>query len=364
MVLGLAASVAAAEVKIGVVEELTGAVATYGRHSVNGMKLAVDEVNAKGGIKGLGKIQLVVEDNKSDAAESVNAYNKLITRDRVVALIGPATSTNTLAAAPVAQQAGIPVITPSGTSEKVTEVGSYIFRACFIDPFQGYVMANFAYKDRKFRRVAVMPEVTSDYAMGLAANFKSRFTKLGGKIVAEEKWSSGDQDFSAQLTKVKQAKPDALYIGSYYADVAQISRQARQIGLNVPVLGGDGYDSPDLFKLGKSAVVGHYFTNHYSPGSTSKVSQAFLKAYKAKYNEEPDAFAALGYDSAKLILHALAKAKKADPKAVRDALAATKKFSGVTGTITFDAKRNPVKSAVILQVQKDGSTKFVKQIEP
>lgn len=174
LLFGVAGVAAAATVKIGVVEELTGGVATYGQHSLNGMKLAVDEVNAKGGIKGLGKIQLVIEDNKSDAAETVNAYNKLITRDRVVALIGPATSTNTLAAGPIAQRAGIPVITPSGTAVKVTDVGNYIFRACFIDPFQGYVMANFAYKDKKFRRVALLPEITSDYAMGRESHQLSR----------------------------------------------------------------------------------------------------------------------------------------------------------------------------------------------
>lgn len=365
LVLGLAGVVSAAgTVKIGVVEELTGAVATFGQHSLNGMKLAVDEINAQGGVKGVGKVELVVEDNKSDAAESRNAYNKLITRDKVVAIIGPATSTNTLAAAPVAQQSGIPVVTPSGTNEKVTDVGDYIFRACFIDPFQGYVMANFAYKDLKLRKIAVMPEITSDYAMGLVNNFKTQFAKLGGKIVAEEKWSTGDQDFSAQLTKIKAANPDAIYVGSYYGDVALLSRQSRQLGMKVPFLGGDGFDSPKLFELGGSSVVGHYFTNHYSPDSPSKEAKAFLAAYKAKFNEDPDAFAALGYDSAKLILNALAKAKKADPKALRDALAKTKGFKGVTGNITFDAKRNPVKSAVILQVQKDGSTKFVKQVEP
>ncbi|MGE5507075.1 MAG: ABC transporter substrate-binding protein [Chitinophagales bacterium] len=361
---GSAFAVAAAEVKLGVVEELTGAVATYGQNTVKGIKLAVEEVNAQGGVKGLGKVTLLVEDNKSDAAETVNAFNKLITRDKVLAIIGAATSGNTLAAAPVAQQAGIPVITPSGTNERVTEAGDYIFRACFIDPFQGLVMANFAYKELKLRKVALMPEITSDYAMGLTKTFREQFVKLGGKIVAEEKWSSGDQDFSAQLTKIRAANPDAVYAGSYYGDVAMISRQARQLGLTVPFLGGDGYDSPKLFELGQAAVVGHYFTNHYSAESPTTVAKAFLKAYRAKYNEEPDSFAALGYDSAKLMLAAMAKAKKADPKAIRDALAATKGFVGVTGKFSFDAKRNPVKSAVILQVQKDGSTKFVKQVEP
>lgn len=364
LVLGVVGLASAAEVKLGVVEELTGPVATFGQHTVNGIKLAVETVNAKGGVKGVGKVALVIEDNKSDAAETANAFNKLITRDRVVGIIGAATSTNTLAAAPIAQRAGIPVITPSGTADKVTTVGDYIFRACFYDSLQGFVMANFAYNDLKLRRVAVMPEITSDYAMGLVATFRQQFTKLGGKIVADEKWSTGDQDFSAQLTKIKAAKPEAIYVGSYYADVAQISRQARQLGIDVPFLGGDGYDSPDLFKLGQSAVVGHYFTNHYSPDAPSKTAAAFLKAYKDKYHEDPDAFAALGYDSVMLFVSAIERAKKAEPKAIRDALAKTKSFKGVTGTISFDDKRNPMKALVVLRVEKDGNTRFIKQVEP
>ncbi len=364
--LAMAASgtVLAADVKLGAVLELTGPVATFGQSILNEVKMAIEEVNAKGGIKGVGKIDLVVEDTKSDATECTNAYNKVITRDKVVGIIGPATSTSTLAAGPLAQRAGVSVITPSGTNERVTEVGDYIFRACFIDPFQGYVMANFAYNNLKLRKVALMPEITSDYAMGLVENFRKRFTQLGGKVVADEKWSSGDQDFSAQLTKIKAANPDAIYAGSYYGDIAVISRQARQLGINVPLLGGDGFDSPKLFELGGSSVVGHYFSNHYSPYDTNKLTQTFVKAYKDKYGAVPDAFAALGYDSAKLFIDAITRAKNADPKAIRDALAQTKGFKGVTGTISFDAKRNPVKSLVILQVQSDGSTKFVAKVEP
>ncbi|MGE5507074.1 MAG: ABC transporter substrate-binding protein [Chitinophagales bacterium] len=362
--LGSLSVLAAGTVKIGVVYEQTGAVASFGQSAVNATKMLVDDLNAKGGIKGLGKIELVIEDNKSDAAESANAYNKLIYKDKVVAILGPITSTNTLAAAPIAQQAGIPIITPTATNEKVTLVGNYIFRACFIDPFQGKVGAVFAAKDLKLKRVAVMPETTSDYAMGLVKNFKENFEKLGGKIVAEEKWSSGDQDFSAQLTKIKAANPEAIYVGSYYADIAQISRQARQIGLNVPLIGGDGFDSPDLFKLGGEAVVGHYFTNHYSPDASDKVVQDFVKAYKARYKEVPDALAALGYDAAALMFDAIRRAGKADPKAIRDALAKTKGFKAVSGSISFDENRNPVKAAVILQVQKDGTYKFVKTVQP
>jgi branched-chain amino acid transport system substrate-binding protein len=243
-------------------------------------------------------------------------------------------------------------------------VGDYIFRACFIDPFQGRVMAVFAAKDLKFKRVAVMPETTSDYAMGLCKNFRENFEKLGGKVVAEEKWSSGDQDFSAQLTKIKATGPEAIYVGSYYADIAQISRQARQIGLNVPLIGGDGFDSPELYKLGGEAVAGHYFTNHYSPDAKDKVVQDFVGAYQKKYGKVPDALAALGYDAASLMFDAIRRAGKADPKAIRDALAKTKGFKGVSGSVSFDEYRNPVKAAVILQVQKDGSFKFVKTVQP
>ncbi|MDI6870063.1 MAG: ABC transporter substrate-binding protein [Bacillota bacterium] len=361
---GLSALAAEKVVKVGVVYEQTGNVATFGQSAVNATKMAAEEINAKGGIKGVGRIELVIEDNKSDAAESANAYNKLIFKDKVVGILGPVTSTNTLAAGPIAQQAGIPVITPTSTNPRVTQVGDYIFRACFIDPFQGRVMAVFAAKELKFKRVAVMPEVTSDYAMGLCQFFKENFEKLGGKVVAEEKFSTGDQDFSAQLTKIKATNPDAIYVGSYYNDVALISRQARQLGINVPLIGGDGFDSPKLFEIGKEAVVGHYFTNHYSPDDQDPVTQKFVKAYKAKYGQTPDALAALGYDAANLLFDAIRRAGKADPKAIRDALAKTKGFKGVSGSITFDENRNPVKAAVILQVQKDGSQKFVKKVQP
>jgi branched-chain amino acid transport system substrate-binding protein len=366
----LATTAVSANVKVGLVYEQTGAVATFGQSAVKATQLLVEQINAKGGIKGVGKIDLVIEDNKSDANETTNAYNKLIERDKVVAILGPVTSTNSLAAAPIAQRAGIPVITPTATNEKVTEVGDYVFRACFIDPFQGSVMATFAAKQLKYKKVAVMPEVTSDYAMGLVKNFKINFEKLGGKVVAEEKFSTGDQDFSAQLTKIKAANPEAIYVGSYYSDVALISRQARQLGIKAPLLGGDGFDSTKLFELGQSAVVGHYFTNHYAVDDVDPVTQAFVKAYDAKYGAKPDALAALGYDAANLLFDAIGRAKKADPKAIRDALALTKKFKGVSGTISFDPKapggaaRNPIKAAVILQVQADGSFKFVKKVEP
>jgi branched-chain amino acid transport system substrate-binding protein len=361
---GVSALAADKVVKVGVVYEQTGNVATFGQSAVNATRMLVEEINAKGGIKGVGKLELVIEDNKSDAAESANAYNKVIFKDKVVGILGPVTSTNTLAAAPIAQQAGVPVITPTATNPRVTQVGDYIFRACFIDPFQGRVMAVFAAKELKYKRVAVMPEVTSDYAMGLVQFFKENFEKLGGKIVAEEKWSTGDQDFSAQLTKIKATNPDAIYVGSYYNDVALISRQARQLGLKVPLIGGDGFDSDKLFEIGKDTVVGHYFTNHYSKDDQDPVTQKFVKAYAAKYGSAPDALAALGYDAAGLLFDAIARAGKADPKAIREALAKTKDYKGVSGSITFDENRNPVKAAVILQVQKDGSFKFVKKVQP
>lgn len=362
--LGGLPALAAGTVKVGAVYEMSGNVATFGQSAVNATKMLVDQINAKGGIKGVGKIELLIEDNKSDAAESANAFNKLVFKDKVVGILGPVTSTNTLAAAPIAQQAGIPIITPTATAERVTQVGDYVFRACFIDPFQGKVMAVFAAKQLKYKKVAVMPEITSDYAMGLVKNFKENFEKLGGKIVAEEKWSTGDQDFSAQLTKIKAKSPDAIYVGSYYNDVALISRQARQLGIKVPLIGGDGFDSAKLFEIGKEAVAGHYFTNHYSKDDKDPLTQRFVKDYTARYGAPPDALAALGYDAAGLMFDAIRRAGKADPKAIRDALAKTKGYKGVSGSITYDANRNPVKAAVILQVQKDGSFKFVKKVQP
>jgi branched-chain amino acid transport system substrate-binding protein len=351
-------ALAADEIKIGAVVPLSGSVATYGQSVNTGIKMALDEFNAAGGIKGK-KVSLIVADDKGDPSEATNAFNKLIVNDKVTAIIGAVTSGNSQAAAPIAQSMKIPMISPSSTNEKVTQVGDYIFRVCFIDPYQGEVMAQFASKKLKLKKIATLVAVTGDYSIGLNKYFTKTFKSLGGTITTEQSYSEGDQDFNAQLTKIKASKPQAIYIPGYYTDVALIARQARQLGITVPILGGDGYDSPKFHELGGDAVAGSYFTNHYSPNDTTATAAGFIKKYQAKYKTLPDAFTALGYDAAKLLLNTVKKVGKADPKAIRDTLAKTKKWEGVTGTLSFDNNRNPIKTLVILKQEKDGKTTFV-----
>jgi len=335
---------AAGTIRIGAIFPITGPLATFGTSCANGAKMAIEEVNLRGGVLG-SKIELLIEDDQYKPEEAANAAKKLIERDKVVALIAEVTSSVTLVVAPIAQQSKIVLLTPTATNPKVTQVGDYIFRACFIDDFQGEVMANFVYKNLKLKTAAILTAVTSDYSKGLAQFFKQKFTALGGKIVAEESYSEGDSDFRAQLTKIKSAKPDFVYVPGYYADVGPILLQARELGITVPFGGGDGWDSPVLLQTAGKAAEGCFFSNHYSPDSKEVVVQTFVKNYQKKYGTTPDALAALAYDAAKLLVDAIKRAGSTDSSKIRDALAATKGFRGVTGVITFDANRNPVKSS-------------------
>jgi len=255
------------------------------------------------------------------------------------------------------------MITPSSTNPKVTAVGDYIFRVCFIDPFQGFVMAKFAKENLKLSRAAVLKDVKSAYSLGLTEVFTRKFTEMGGKIVGTESYSKGDSDFRAQLTAIKSQKPEAIYVPGYYTDVGIIARQAREIGIKAPLLGGDGWDSEKLFELGGSAIVGSYFSNHYSPDDPSPRVKKFLATYKAAYGMIPDSLAALGYDAANVAIHAMKQAPELTGPALRQALAQTKDFPGVAGTITLDENRNPVKPAVVLQVET-GKTKYIATISP
>lgn len=357
---GLAA--AADVIKIGSVGPLTGDIATFGQSVYNAVKMAFDEVNAAGGVLGK-KIEFIHEDNKGDAAETTNIVRKLIVRDRISALVGAVVSANSLAAGPIAQQFRVPMITPTSTNEKVTEAGDYVFRVCFIDSFQGKIMARFAYNNLGYRKVATLTNIASDYSMGLTDVFTRTFESLGGQIVEAESYNSGDQDFRAQLTKIKAANPEAIYLPAYYTDVALIARQARQLGIDAVLLGPDGFDSPKLVEIGGEAVYGSYFTNHYSPEDQSPKVQRFVTAYKERYGQVPDALAALGYDAALVLIDAIKRAGSADRKAIRDALAQTKGIEVVTGVLSIDENRNPVKSAVILQVTENG-VKFVDRVNP
>jgi branched-chain amino acid transport system substrate-binding protein len=349
-------------IKVGEFASLTGKEATFGGSSHEGTLLAIDEINKAGGVLGK-QIELLTEDNQSKAGETANIVNKLISRDGVVAILGEVASSRSLEAAPIAQPAKIPMISPASTNPKVTEVGDYIFRVCFIDPFQGTVMANFATKTLNAKKVAVLTDAKSDYSKGLAKYFKEQFLKNGGTITSELDYNGGDKDFKAQLTTIKGSSPDAVFIPGYYNDVALIATQAKEIGLNIPLFGGDGWESENLLQVGKEAVEGHYFSTHCSPEDTSPKMISFVAAYKAKYNKTPDAMAALGYDSAYVLADAIKRAGTTEGSKLRDAIAATKDFEGVTGKFSLDDKRNAVKSAAILQI-KDGKFNFLETIAP
>lgn len=351
------------EIVVGEFASLTGKEATFGTSSHEGTLLAVEELNAAGGV--LGKmIKLITEDNQSKAGESATVVNKLISKDGAVAILGEVASSRSLEAAPICQSNGVPMISPSSTNPKVTETGNFIFRVCFIDPFQGTVMANFATNTLKAKKVAVFTDVKSDYSKGLAKYFKEGFVKAGGQIVSELDFNGGDKDFKGQLTTIKGAGPDAVFVPGYYTDAALICIQAKEIGLNVPLFGGDGWESDTLTKLGKEAVEGNFFSTHYAPDVASDQSKKFVADYQKRFNGKlPDAMAALGYDSAMILADAMKRADSTEGAKVRDALSATKDFPAVTGKITIDAKRDAVKSAVILKIE-GGKFKFVETVNP
>ncbi|WP_426755262.1 ABC transporter substrate-binding protein [Myxococcus sp. Y35] len=356
------APVDANTILLGVVGSLTGGQATFGISTRNGIELAVKEANAAGGVKGK-KLAVRVYDNQSKPEEAAQAATRLITQDKVVIVLGDVASSNSLAMAEKAQAAGVPMITPSSTNPTVTEKGDYIFRVCFIDPFQGFVMAKFARENLKLDKVAVLQDNKSAYSIGLADVFNRKFTELGGKVTAVESYSQGDTDYRAQLTAIRKSQPEGIYVPGYYSEVGIIARQAREVGLKVPLMGGDGWDSEKLFELGGSAIEGGYFSNHYSPDNPDPRVQKFIADYKAAYGAVPDALAALGYDAARVAIAALERAKDLSGPAVRDAIAQTKDFPGVAGTVTLDANRNAVKSAVVLKVE-DGKTQYVTTINP
>jgi branched-chain amino acid transport system substrate-binding protein len=347
------------EIVIGEYGSLTGTTATFGISTRNGIDMAID---AAGGVLGR-QVRVIVEDDQGRPEEAQTVVTKLITSDRVVAVLGEVASSRTLAAAPVAQQNGIPMISPSSTNPAVTEVGDYIFRVCFIDPFQGLVMARFARNSLGFTNVAVLRDIRNDYSVGLADVFIENFTQMGGTIVADESYSEGDTDFSAQLTALRSRNPQAIFVPGYYTEVGLIARQARSLGITAPLLGGDGWDSPSLIEIGGDALEGSYFSNHYSVDDPSPAIQRFVTSYRERYGETPDALAGLGYDAAMLLFDAMRRAGTTEPAAVRDALAATENFAGMTGTITLDENRNAIKPAVVLQIQ-NGALAFVERIEP
>lgn len=358
-------------IKVGLNAELSGGVASYGQSFVKGVELAAEKINAEGGLLDGRKIELVKADNKSEAAESTNAALKLMTQDNVVAIIGAATSGNTMAMIELANENQIPVIAPTATSPGVTvdpetgETHEFMFRVCFIDPFQGEAAAKFALDELKVKRAAVFTDSSSDYAKGLAEAFKEAFTAGGGEIVAEESYVQKDTDFKSQLTRIKGANPDFLFIPGYYEEVGLIIKQAREdVGLDIPMMGGDGWGSPRMVELAGAANLNNtFFTNHYSSEDPDPEIQAFVKAFQEKYGEVPDGFAALGYDAMLLLADAIKRAGDADPVKIKDALAQTKDLRVVTGTLSIDEKHNPIKAAAVIEF-KDGKQVFRTKVNP
>ncbi|MGE6375519.1 ABC transporter substrate-binding protein [Peribacillus muralis] len=354
-------------IKIGVNLELSGGVASYGQSIAEGLELATEEIN-KEGIDGK-KIKLIKVDNKSEASEATSGAIKLTSQDQVAAIVGAATSTNSIAQVQIAQDNKVPVISPSGTSPEITfskdKLNDYIFRTSFIDPFQGTVAANFATTEIKAKSAAIYIDSASDYSKGLAAAFKEQFEKNGGKIVAEEAYIAKDTDFRSTLTRLKSAKPDFIFLPGYYEEAGLIVKQARETGLDVPFMGGDGWDSPKLVEIaGAKALNNTFITNHYSSGDPDDKIQNFVSAFKAKYKDKsPDAFNALGYDTGYFLADAIKRAGSADPTKIKEALEKTKNLELVTGTFTLDEKHNPIKSATILEF-KEGKQVFNTKINP
>lgn len=342
----------AANLKVGVVSPITGATATFGQENVNGIKLAHQKLKKAGGRQ----FDLIIEDDKSDAIESTTATRKLINIDKVSAIIGEPTSSLALASAPIVQEAKIPFISPTATNIKVTQVGDYISRACFTDDFQGVVMAKFAVNTLKKKKGLILIENTSDYSKGLAKSFADEFIRLGGKMVSTEEltYVAKDTDFQSLLRKVKRANPDFVFVPGYYVEVGLIIKQARALGINVPFMGGDGWDSPKLFEIAGSAVKGSYISNHFAPDDKDPVVQSFVKDYVKAYGVKPGGFAALGYDSVGIMNAAIQKAKSTKPSDINAELVKTTNYPGVTGMITFDKDRNPKKAAVVLEATENG----------
>lgn len=340
---------------VGYYGDLSGRTSSFGQSTKNGVEMAADEINKAGGINGR-QIRVITEDDQGEPNKAATVVTKLINQDKVHALLGEVASSNSLAAAPKAQEAHIPMISPSSTNPAVTQVGDYIFRVCFIDPFQGEVMAKFAANNLKAKRAAILYDFNSDYSRGLYEFFKRSFTNLGGQVVAEKSYTQGDRDFSGQLTAIRAANVDVIYVPGYYGEVGVIANQTKQLGIKAPLLGGDGWDAPQLWQLGGASLNGDYISNHYSVDDPSPAIRKFVADYQSRYNIQPDALAALGYDSMKVLADAISRAGTTDSAKLRDAIAQTKNFPGVTGQISIDADRNAVKPAVVLKLQ---DSKFV-----
>jgi len=353
-------------IKIGHYGSLTGSEATFGKSTDNGIRLAVEEVNAKGGVKVAGKtykIELVSDDTEGSAAKAGTVVTKLITKDKVKAVLGEVASSISLQGAPVCQAYKIPMISPSSTNPDVTKKGNMIFRVCFIDPFQGFACAKFAKDDLKLSKAAILFDQAAAYSVGLKDEFAKSFKSMGGSIVSEQAYSKGATDFNAQLTRIRESNPDVIFMPVYYSDVAKIAVQARKLGMKMPLLGGDGWDSDELGKNAGEAIEGCFYSNHYAPDQPTEAIQTFVSKYQKQFSGVPDGLAALGYDAANILFDSMNRSKSLEGKDLRDAIAATKNFKAVTGTITLNDQRDAVKPVVIVE-RKGGKWAYRATIEP
>lgn len=352
------------DILVGEYGSLTGAQATFGQSTHNGIMMAADEINSAGGVNGR-KIKVITEDDQSKSEEAANAVQKLISQNQVVAVLGEVASSCSIAAAPICQGAKVPMITPSSTNPQVTKAGDYIFRMCFIDSYQGPIMSKFASDDLHAKRAAILTDVKNDYSTGLTASIEQTFTASGGTIVGKQSYSNGDSDFRSQLTAIKSTNPQVIFIPGYYTDVGQIANQAHDLGMNVPFIGGDGWESPKLLEIGGKALDGSFYANHYFYADPTPVVRDFVEHYKQRYGVTPDALAALGYDAMKVLADSMKRAGgKLDGPSLRDAIAATKDYAGVTGKITLGPDRNPIGKKIIIEEIKNGQLTLRKSIDP
>ncbi|HEX9205055.1 MAG TPA: ABC transporter substrate-binding protein [Candidatus Deferrimicrobiaceae bacterium] len=356
----------AKEIRIGLITPLSGDVKTFGESVRNSFLIAVEEANAKGGVAGM-KIAWVVQDDKNDATEAANVANLLVSQHRVKAIVGSVTSKTSIPVSDIIQAGKVPTISPTATNPKVTVADGkrkdYMFRACFIDPFQGAVLAKFAQETLKKKSAAVLYDASNDYSKGIAEVFRDAFRKQGGSVAAFESYGKDDVDFSALLTKVKASGADVLFLPDYYNKVGLIAKQAREKGVKAQLIGPDGWDSPDLVKIAGSAIEGGYFSNHYSPDDKRPEVVAWVKKYKEKHGQVPDALGTLAYDATNMLLEAIRKAGSDDPKKIREALASMKDFQAVSGKSTMDRSGDCIKSAAILKIE-GGKQTFVKMVNP
>lgn len=358
-----------APIKVGHYASMTGKEATFGQSTDQGIRLALKEINAAGGLNGR-TIEVITYDTKGESKEAGTAVTRLVTSDKVVAVLGEVASSLSLAGGGVCQQYGVPMISPSSTNPRVTQGRSMVSRVCFIDPFQGFVVAKFVRENLKLDRAAVLYDQGQAYSKGLRDEFKKHFAAMGGTIVADEAFTGGDQDFSAQLANIRSNNPQAIFVPGYYTDAGNVALQARRLGISkdIPLLGGDGWDSEQLGKIGGDAIEGSYYSNHYAPDQEGALVREFVEKYKAEYGQTPDGLAALGYDAMQVLFDAMKRSKSLDGKELAAAIADTKGYKGVTGSITIDKNRDASKPAVMVQMRRnaagDLAPAFVATIEP